>query len=75
MTNTTKNWKNIAEIVQSGREDDTKVYVQYPTSIGASFDRIGIIQDEDGITFNVESIPALIEALLMAQQHIEDRAA
>jgi hypothetical protein len=75
MTSTTKNWKDIAEIDQGGRGDDVEVHVQYPTShSGTKLDHIGIIQDEGSIAIRVESIPALIEALLKAQQHIEDRA-
>jgi hypothetical protein len=74
MTAKTKKWKDIALIEQPRGRDSLDVHVQYPSSwSGSKEDHIGIINCEDGIEIAVESIPALIEALLKAQQHIEDR--
>jgi hypothetical protein len=73
---TTKNWKDIATVEQPRGREELEVYVQYPNShSGTPHDYIGIIFCEDSVSVSVESVPALIEALLRAQQHIEDREA
>lgn len=69
---TAKNWKDIATVEQPRGREELDVYVQYSPD---TRDYVGIIFCEDSVSISVESVPALIEALLKAQQHIEDREA